>query len=238
MPARSSKIAYTNFDFFDYSIELLLISGKSCIFVAKTNTDMKYNPFRAAIVAVVTLFSFASHAQDIIVTTDARKIEAKITEVSKSEIRYKEADNPDGPTFVLEVADISTIIYANGKVVLYTQPPTQPESQSAEPRAAVAPSTPPVPKQLQTDVQVTQKVAPARVVTDEALADILLLSGQTIRAYIVDMKSGYVTYAIDGNESTIPASKIEKVTFVQSGQVKLYNTSAASVVKKKLTVKA
>ena len=48
-----------------------------------------------------------------------KKIEAKITEVSKSEIRYKEADNLEGPTFVIETNEISSIIYANGKVVLY-----------------------------------------------------------------------------------------------------------------------
>ena len=64
---------------------------------------------QAVIVTAAIFLSLASYAQDIIVTTDARKIEAKITEVSKSEIRYKETDNPDGPTFVLGVEDISTI---------------------------------------------------------------------------------------------------------------------------------
>lgn len=57
-------------------------------------------------------------AQDIIVTKEAKKIEAKITEVSKSEIRYKELDNLEGPTFVLEMTDISSVIYANGKVFI------------------------------------------------------------------------------------------------------------------------
>lgn len=58
-------------------------------------------------------------AQDIIVTTDAQKIEAKILEVSKTEIKYKEKDNLDGPTFTLGVEDINSIIYANGKVTLF-----------------------------------------------------------------------------------------------------------------------
>lgn len=62
-----------------------------------------------------------SWAQDIIVTNQSQKIEAKIIEVSKTEIRYKELDNIDGPTFVLGVEDIVSIIYANGKVVLYNQ---------------------------------------------------------------------------------------------------------------------
>lgn len=69
-----------------------------------------------AIVATCSLF-----AQDIIVTKDAKKIEATILEVSKSEIKYKEIDNPNGPTFILETDEISSIIYSNGKVVVYNQ---------------------------------------------------------------------------------------------------------------------
>lgn len=60
-------------------------------------------------------------AQDIIVTKDSKKIEAKITEVSKSEIKYKEFDYQDGPTFILGIDEIATIAYGNGKVVVYNQ---------------------------------------------------------------------------------------------------------------------
>jgi len=63
--------------------------------------------------------SLSLFAQDIIITNDARKIEAKILEVSKTEIKYKELDNLEGPTFILSVEDINSIIYANGKVELY-----------------------------------------------------------------------------------------------------------------------
>lgn len=69
-----------------------------------------------AIMATATLF-----AQDIIVTKDAKKIDAKILEVSKTEIKYKEFNYQDGPTFVLGVEDINSIIYANGNVVIYKQ---------------------------------------------------------------------------------------------------------------------
>lgn len=71
-------------------------------------------------------------AQDIIVTNDAKKIEAKILEVSKSEIKYKELDNLDGPTFVLDVEDINTVIYANGKVVIHNQPSKSLEAPKIE----------------------------------------------------------------------------------------------------------
>jgi hypothetical protein len=71
------------------------------------------------ILLIATVLSICTFAQDVIVTKDSKKIDAKILEVSKSEIKYKEADNLEGPTFVLEVDDINSIIYSNGKVVLY-----------------------------------------------------------------------------------------------------------------------
>ena len=82
---------------------------------------MKQFLFTAIFVAV-TVFCFA---QDIIVTTDARKIEAKIMEVSETEVKYKEIDNLDGPTFIISTNNISSIIYANGKVSLYQQSSTE-----------------------------------------------------------------------------------------------------------------
>ena len=60
-------------------------------------------------------------AQDIIITNESKKIEAKILEVSKNEIKYKEQNYLDGPTFTLETSEINTIIYSNGKVVAYNQ---------------------------------------------------------------------------------------------------------------------
>lgn len=66
--------------------------------------------------------SVCAFAQDVIVTKDAKKIEAKIIEVSKSEIKYKEFDYQDGPTFILSTDEIATITYGNGKVVVYNQP--------------------------------------------------------------------------------------------------------------------
>lgn len=66
--------------------------------------------------------SVCTFAQDVIVTKDAKQIEAKIIEVSKSEIKYKEFDYQDGPTFILSTDEIATITYGNGKVVVYNQP--------------------------------------------------------------------------------------------------------------------
>lgn len=86
---------------------------------------------RALIFTLAILVSVLVMSQDVIVTMDAKKIEAKILEVSKTEIKYKEVDNLDGPTFVIGVEEISSVIYSNGKVVLYNQniqPTPQPET--------------------------------------------------------------------------------------------------------------
>ncbi|MBR1809076.1 MAG: hypothetical protein IJ776_06790 [Paludibacteraceae bacterium] len=75
----------------------------------------------------LVLFSSAIYlsASDIIVTLESQKIEALITEVSSSEVRYKKASNPDGPTFVITTADIASIIYQNGDVQAFDSQPSQ-----------------------------------------------------------------------------------------------------------------
>lgn len=164
---------------------------------------MRYD-LRTTLFVAALLLSLSAYAQDIILTTDAQKIEAKIIEVSKSEIRYKEKDYPDGPTFVISTDEINSIIYANGKVVLYNQTAANPEPQSDE----------------------------LQPVIDESIAEITLLSGRTITAHIVELRSDHVTYTIDGSERVTPASQLEKVTFLHNGQVKIYNQDAATVVSK------
>ena len=54
-------------------------------------------------------------AQDPIIKADASKVEAKVTEITPESVRYKRFSNPDGPTYVLPVSEISYIQYANGE---------------------------------------------------------------------------------------------------------------------------
>ncbi|MDR2120897.1 MAG: hypothetical protein LBP64_08525 [Tannerella sp.] len=58
----------------------------------------------------------ACFAQDVIVTRDAKKINAKVTEVNLDNIRYRNFDNPDGPTYTLPKSQILSILYQNGTV--------------------------------------------------------------------------------------------------------------------------
>ena len=70
---------------------------------------------RILILAAALCAAMNAAAQDTIYKTDAQRIQAKILEVSPSEVRYKRFSNPDGPTYVLPVGDISHIIYQNGE---------------------------------------------------------------------------------------------------------------------------
>jgi len=74
------------------------------------------------LLAIAAVAAVGVYAQDIIVTRDAKRVEAKILEVSSSEIKYKEFNNLEGPTFVLSAAEINTIIYQNGTVKVFDQP--------------------------------------------------------------------------------------------------------------------
>ena len=65
---------------------------------------------------VVCLLCIVSKAQDIIVTNDAVRIDVIVEEVSETAIRYKKANNPTGPTFVIGTDKIASIIYQNGSV--------------------------------------------------------------------------------------------------------------------------
>lgn len=62
-------------------------------------------------------------ANDVIVKTDAERLEVKITAVTKTEITYKMPDYLDGPDFVLSTEEISQIIFENGQVKTYEHQP-------------------------------------------------------------------------------------------------------------------
>ena len=90
---------------------------------------MKQRLYKIAIYSAIMWIASAACAQDIIVTNDAQKIEAKIIEVSKTAIKYLEQDNLNGPTFVIDTKDLNSIIYSNGKIVLYNQRTQDPEME-------------------------------------------------------------------------------------------------------------
>ncbi|MCQ2311446.1 MAG: PorT family protein [Paludibacteraceae bacterium] len=63
--------------------------------------------------------SIQTEKYDVIVLNNSSRIDAKITEVGDTEIKYKKISNLDGPTYVQKTSDIAAIIYKNGEIVAY-----------------------------------------------------------------------------------------------------------------------
>ena len=58
-------------------------------------------------------------AQDIITFRDGKQVEAKVIEVTQTEIKYKKFRNPDGPLYTISQHQVETITYAYGEVEEY-----------------------------------------------------------------------------------------------------------------------
>lgn len=68
-------------------------------------------------------------AQDLIITRDGQRVDAKILEVSSTEVKYKDPENPDGATFILRADEINTVVFENGSVKVFNAP-SQAQSQN------------------------------------------------------------------------------------------------------------
>ena len=62
------------------------------------------------------LSAAAAKAQDIVVLRNGSQITAKVLEVNDLNVKYIRSDNPEGPTYILRVSEISRIVYQNGQV--------------------------------------------------------------------------------------------------------------------------
>ena len=57
--------------------------------------------------------------QDSIYQKGSAVIFSKVTEVSSSEIKYRKANNPDGPVYTLDRNEVSRIKYQNEKATSF-----------------------------------------------------------------------------------------------------------------------
>ena len=68
----------------------------------------------------IALFTFLlfiinqAYSQDLITTTSNKEIKAKVVEVTSESVKYKKFDNPDGPTYTVNLSEIKKIKYTNG----------------------------------------------------------------------------------------------------------------------------
>ena len=83
------------------------------------NIIFKIYPYKTIITFFLFIIffcnSFYVKAQDKINKTDNTIIEAKVIEISSSEIKYKKFSNLNGPTYTISKGEVQMIIYENGE---------------------------------------------------------------------------------------------------------------------------
>ena len=88
----------------------------------------------ALLFVVLLSATHSAFSEDIIITTESEKIDAVIETVSDTEVHYKKASNPTGPTFILSTSKIASIIYSNGEVQAFKktdiETKTEPEQKT------------------------------------------------------------------------------------------------------------
>lgn len=87
-------------------------------------------------------------ANDVLVLKDGVQLDVILVEVADKQVKYRKVNNPEGPLFVKEIANISSIIYANGEIEEFTQA----NSESVESSSSQAPQK----SQIQSGLQVKQ----------------------------------------------------------------------------------
>lgn len=78
---------------------------------------------KAFLLALTMLFFGAAMAQDVITLKNGDEINGKVTKVTSTEIEYKLATNPDGPTYTKPVTEIFMVKYENGQKDVFNNTP-------------------------------------------------------------------------------------------------------------------
>lgn len=89
---------------------------------------------------------FVIYGQDLILTRDGKVLKGNVTQISKTEIQYRNCDSTGtvyGPVRVLEVSEVLEIQYRNGEKETFTVPPTT--LPAAKASQSVIPDTPSMP---------------------------------------------------------------------------------------------
>jgi hypothetical protein len=113
----------------------LMMIFNGCIFMEVV--IMKLFCFFTVVFLMVGISSVT--AQDLLVLRDGNIIEAKVIELSPSEIKYKRFEHLDGPTIVIPANNVLSIRYENGKVETINAAPIagQKDSQAESPETTV-----------------------------------------------------------------------------------------------------
>lgn len=80
----------------------------------KNGLQNRKNLFTGLMIVMVLLFCKTSLAQDTIYLRNSLTIPARITEITLTEVKYKKANNLNGPSYTLLKSEVKVIRYENG----------------------------------------------------------------------------------------------------------------------------
>ncbi|MGI4869977.1 MAG: hypothetical protein ACRYFX_02230 [Janthinobacterium lividum] len=75
-----------------------------------------------ACLLLATVLARPAAAQDLLTRLDGTEVLVRVLEITPDLVKYKRADNPDGPLISVRKADLFRIRYANGTTELLTPP--------------------------------------------------------------------------------------------------------------------
>lgn len=155
-------------------------------------------------ILVCFLMALPMMAQDIIIFTNGTEVEAKVTEVSDSEVKYKTFNNQTGPTWVKKTSEIFMIRYENGTKQTFT---TEKKSQDSQPARNSEPRY--------------SEVSPVQPVTPQLKNR--SINGQT--CFTIEIKEGPNYMFLEPDNNRVHSTKGIRWTPSFSGFVEYYPTS-------------
>lgn len=81
---------------------------------------------------LIALISFSAFSQDVIVKKSGEKIDAKVMEITSTNIKYKAYNQPDGPIRNIAISEVDEIIYEDGTWEKFDKPRTEPDRTERE----------------------------------------------------------------------------------------------------------
>jgi len=171
-------------------------------------------------VILFTIGIFSVSAQDIIVLKNGSMIDAKVMEISPTEIRYKRSNHLDGPTIVVPANDVLSIRYANGMTEVIGGSVTGGSTQTPAP--APTPVQQPTPVQTPVPGNFTVQSVTGTVWRQAAGGGQWrgVNVGDTIdsNSFINTTSNGSVTLTSGNDTYTIPSGKRDRLIVLIGGE--------------------
>lgn len=120
----------------------------------------------------------SAFCQDLIIKKNGDIISSKVIEVLLAEIKYKKADNPQGPIYSILKSDVFLIKYQNGSKDVFEEVKAEPEKIEKEPKEAKEPAI-------------------------EIMDEIIMKAGSDIKCRIVEVTTTEINY-ITSNAADAP----------------------------------